>query len=623
MVSETVNISVLHVDDEPDFADLAADMLEREDDRFTVTTAMSASEGLERLAADNFDCIVSDYDMPGQNGIDFLTTVREEYPALPFVLFTGRGGEEIASEAISAGITDYIQKKPGTEQYELLGNRILNAVDRYRTERERRQWKEAVKTAAEGIAIVSPGGEFLQMNDAYAGAYGESPAALVGTNWREWYPDTEVTRFEETVLPTLRQEGVWEGESTGKRSDGTRFEQRLSLSLLDDRRHVCVLEDISEQRRREGALSALHDATRELMSAPDRQTVADRAVETARSVLDQPINGVWLYDDEADVLRPAGMTDRAREVIGDQPVYSGGDSLSWEVFQRGEIEVYNDTRDATNPVNPDTPIRSEVITPLGDQGVMNMGSTEPADFDAQDVSMARILGNTIEAALDRASREQRLRTQREELKRHNEHLERFTGVVSHDLRNPLQVADGRLELARQECDSPHLDDIETALTRMETLIDDVLALAREGKPVEETAEVVLSDLVRECWKGIQAPETTLIEDTDATIRADPTRLRQFVQNLLRNAVEHSSGAVTVSVGDTGDGFYVADSGPGIPPEKREEVFETGYSTVDGGTGLGLNIVQEIAEAHGWEISVTDSENGGARFDITGVETAAE
>jgi PAS domain S-box-containing protein len=126
-------IRVLHVDDEQALAELGAEMLHREDDRFSVATAGSASEGADRLAADDFDCIVSDYDMPGQNGIEFLETVRDEYPDVPFMLYTGKGSEEVASKALSTGATDYLQKGSGTDQYKLLANRIRNAVEQSRT----------------------------------------------------------------------------------------------------------------------------------------------------------------------------------------------------------------------------------------------------------------------------------------------------------------------------------------------------------------------------------------------------------------------------------------------------------------------------------------------------------
>jgi len=132
----TGDIDVLHVDDEQTFLELSADMLEREGSRFSVETTTSTSTALRRLATDDFDCIVSDYQMPEQNGIDFLEAIRDEYPDLPFILFTGKGSEEVASNAISAGATDYLQKGSGTDQYELLATRIRTAVGQYRAERE-------------------------------------------------------------------------------------------------------------------------------------------------------------------------------------------------------------------------------------------------------------------------------------------------------------------------------------------------------------------------------------------------------------------------------------------------------------------------------------------------------
>ena len=121
-------IRILHVDDEPDFADLVKTLLKREDDRFTVETATNADEGLERIHDRPPDCVVSDYNMPGMDGIEFLRALREEHPNLPFILFTGKGSEDVAGDALRADATDYIQKQSGSEQYELLANRIENAV---------------------------------------------------------------------------------------------------------------------------------------------------------------------------------------------------------------------------------------------------------------------------------------------------------------------------------------------------------------------------------------------------------------------------------------------------------------------------------------------------------------
>jgi signal transduction histidine kinase len=207
------------------------------------------------------------------------------------------------------------------------------------------------------------------------------------------------------------------------------------------------------------------------------------------------------------------------------------------------------------------------------------------------------------------------------LERQNARLKDFVGIVSHDLRNPLMTAQGRLELAQADCDSPHLDEVGDAVDRCQALIDDLLALAQSGNAVGTTEPVTLSELAEECWQTTPSADATLAVETDQTISADRSRLQQLFENLFRNAVNHGGGEITVTVGEIADGFYVADDGAGIPDEERDDIFEAGYSTADDGTGFGLAIVKEVVEAHGWEIRVTDSQTGGVRFEIISVETA--
>ncbi|OAQ53344.1 hypothetical protein HTG_07645 [Natrinema mahii] len=132
-------ITVLVVDNEPGFADLAGEMLERERESIVAEAATNGREALEFIERGTVDCIVSDYEMPEMTGLELLERVREDDPALPFILFTGRGSEEIASEAIAAGVTQYLQKESGKKQYALLANQITNAVAQYRTETELRE----------------------------------------------------------------------------------------------------------------------------------------------------------------------------------------------------------------------------------------------------------------------------------------------------------------------------------------------------------------------------------------------------------------------------------------------------------------------------------------------------
>lgn len=218
-----------------------------------------------------------------------------------------------------------------------------------------------------------------------------------------------------------------------------------------------------------------------------------------------------------------------------------------------------------------------------------------------------------------------LTRERRKLERRNERLEEVASVVSYDLRNPLDAIDLRLEFAREDVDSEHLDAIARASARMDTLIDDLLTLARHDAEIGRTEPVDLTTLTESCWRTVATDDATLTTDVGRTVEADPGRLRRLLENLIRNAVEHGGDDVTVTVGQLETGFYVADDGPGIPADKQANVFDPGYSNAEEGTGrgIGLSIVKQIAEAHGWDVSVTDPPEGGARFEITGVRVAAQ
>ncbi|MFB6184870.1 MAG: sensor histidine kinase [Haloarculaceae archaeon] len=277
------------------------------------------------------------------------------------------------------------------------------------------------------------------------------------------------------------------------------------------------------------------------------------------------------------------------------------------------------------------------------------------------VATAALLVGLGRWTVSRNERERRLQAREAELKRNNERLEEFASVVSHDLRNPLQVADGRLALIEETGDLDHLADVQDALDRMETIIEDVLSLARTGEDTADPESVTVESVATAAWETV-ATEDAVLAVEEGRIVADPDLLQQVFENLFRNSVEHGSTsnrttsdnagehgstsnrttsdnagehtgpAVHVRVGTLPDGFYVEDDGPGIPEDEREDVLETGYTTDREGTGFGLAIVTRIAKAHDWDVAVTDSEivdvgvapDGdtelpGARFEFTGVE----
>jgi PAS domain S-box-containing protein len=604
-------IRLLHVDDEADFAETAGAFLEREDGRITVETAEDADVALSRLAETAVDCVVSDFDMPGRNGIEFLRVVRAEYPDLPFILFTGKGSEEVASEAISAGVTDYLQKEVGTDQYAILANRIGNVVEQRRAEQARKRHLEAIETAQEGISILDADGRFIYVNDAYAALYRYDREAMLGEHWSMLYPDEDLAAVESEILPTVRETGYWRGETTGLRADGSTFVEDHTLATTEHGELVCSVQDRSDRKARKQAIEALHSTARSFIQAGSVEEVAEIAVDAVRDILDIPENGIHRYDDDADGLVPVAWTDRTEELVGEPPTFEPGEGLAWETFESGEPAVYTDVTTESARYNRKTPVRSQIVLPLDDHGVHVIVSPDPDAFDETDVSLAQTVAAHATAAFDRVERER-------ELAQQNDRLETFTSVVSHDLRGPLTVAVNELELARAECESPSLDAADRALDRTATLLDDLQAFARAGAATLDVEPVELAAVCRTSWQQGSTGDATLVTETDRRVLADDSRLQELFENLFRNAVAHGSD-VTVTVGDLDGGFSVADDGPGIPPEDRERVFDHGYSTRGRGTGFGLSIVQEIADAHGWEVAVTESDDGGARFEVTGVD----
>jgi PAS domain S-box-containing protein len=741
--SDVGDVLVLAVDDEQAFADMTATYLERERPSFTVVTANSAEEGLAVLDDRAVDCVVSDYDMAGEDGLDLLRTVRAEHGDLPFVLFTGKGNEEIASEAISAGVDDYLQKATGSDQYTILANRVENLVHRRRASDAARQseerYRNLVNTAPTSIAVFDRAGRLLFGNDRAADLMGyDDVAAMEGMRMAEFVHPEDRDRASERFATLIEDgepvpetemrlqaddgevrhvriasaPGVYEGEpvaqaalmevapdddlvdraldsledvfyvldtdgslrhwneraneltglddgelverdpseffvdrdagevaaaitevlETGgasieadlRRADGETvpYEFRGRLLTGDDGDPVAVAgvgRDVTERRRRERALRALNDIATDITSYTDRQAVCDRTIEAAENVLSFDITVINLEEEGtlpvtaiSSGVSPEGATAMSVE-----------EGLAGLAYREGRTVLVDEVEDHPE-ANPQGPYRSALTVPLGDHGVFQSVAGEPNAFDDTDRELAELLAAHAEAALDRIEREAALQRQ-------NESLEEFATIVSHDLRNPLNVLQSTLDLARETGDPGHLADSQDAIDRMDALIDDLLTLAREGQVVDAVETVSVEEMARSCWETVAPPSASLVVEGGVSVRADPGRLRQALENLLANAVEHGSTSprededavehggedVTVRVGRLADGpgFYVADDGPGIPVDERDRVFEPGYTTSDDGTGFGLRIVKEVVDAHGWHVAVTAAEAGGARFEV--------
>ncbi|MFW6449142.1 MAG: ATP-binding protein, partial [Halobacteriota archaeon] len=367
------------------------------------------------------------------------------------------------------------------------------------------------------------------------------------------------------------------------------------------------LEAIGSNRRQtvvEGFVVTSRDITDRLER--ERQIERERnRFEAAFETVPEPAVH-FVYDDETPIVNQ--VNHAFEEVFGYDRAAAVGKPVDDLVVP---VDDREQARDLNREVRESGHLQETVhrVTPSGERPFLFTARTMPTtDDDLEGVA-------TYVDLTEQKRRE-------EALIRQNERLDRFAGIVSHDLRNPLNVAEGHLELAREGGEpGEHLEVVADALDRMTALIDDLLTLARHGEEVGEMEAVALDELATACWGTVESEGADLAVQVERSVYADRTRLRQLLENLLANAITHGGDDVTITIGALEDGFYVEDDGPGIPPEERESVFEAGYSTGDEGTGFGLAIVREIATAHGWAIQVTEGAAGGARFEVTGVRFA--
>jgi signal transduction histidine kinase len=248
----------------------------------------------------------------------------------------------------------------------------------------------------------------------------------------------------------------------------------------------------------------------------------------------------------------------------------------------------------------------ETVSPTGTTRQFNL-TTATIDGPRGDSRGSHVILRDVTALKQRES----------ELQRQNERLDQFASVVSHDLRNPLGIAKTYLDFARKSNDEADFDAVEEAHERMDEMIEKLLTMARADLSEENTKLITLADMADQSWETVQTADATLENKFgDETVEGDPSLVQNIFENLFRNAVDHNDLPLTVTVGSFEAGFYIADDGKGIPAEDRDDIFEFGYTTTEEGSGFGMAIVQEVAKVHGWEVAVTENEDGGARFEIS-------
>lgn len=476
LYSKDSDINILHVEDNPDTRQLIKSNLKKENDIFNITSVANPTIGLDLLEENKYDCIISDYNMPEMNGLQFLDIVRQKYDEeLPFILLTGAGSEDVASNAIRKGANDYIKKDINDSQYKLLANRISNYVSDYRTKQElsnKRQelryeqkiLNQAINGMKDIFYVMETSGEIIRLNksgEKFINRIINQPL-VDNPNLFDVFPNDQKCQIKKSI-------------STVKNGNHT----RINLTSYDNQNNKIELE---------------------IKHSP-------------------------LQDSQGNVLRIVGI---ARDVT--------------------EENEYKRT-----------------------------------------------------------------------LKNKNKKLDKFAKIISHDIRNPLSIARGHLNLYIEENGThQNLEKTQKSINRIETILDDILEIAKTTDEKINKEKVNIQSIIQDCWENIDRKNSNLTIDTTKEISLNKKLASRLFENMFKNSIKHGGDDVEIKIGSLENGFYIEDNGKGIPKEKRSKIFNLNYTTSETGEGLGLTIVKYVCDSHNWDIIVTESSTGGARFEITNI-----
>ncbi|WP_049984230.1 response regulator [Halorubrum sp. BV1] len=245
---------VLCVDDEPGLAALVAAYLERDDAvDYEAVAETDPTVALDRIESEPFDCVVSDYDMPGYTGVELLSAARESRPDLSFLLFSSKDPDAIAAEMIRAGVSDYVHKRGGVDGYTALLRRVEHALDGETGQFDAdgaanpaEGTRPVTDVAFDGVCTVGPDGTFEFVDERYGALYGYDPDDLVGERWQRLHPDEEVEHIRTHILPAVAEGERWTGTSTGLRADGTTFAESKMVTTTSDERLVIAASAVDD-----------------------------------------------------------------------------------------------------------------------------------------------------------------------------------------------------------------------------------------------------------------------------------------------------------------------------------------------------------------------------------------
>lgn len=593
----SADITILHVDEDEEFFNTVKTNLEK--DIFSFIHADTVEKGLNIFKTRNVDCIISDYNIASQTGLYFLKQVRNIDEDIPFIILTSDGSENIASEAISNGATDYLQKMDNSREYKVLNNRIKNYVEKNEVKKSILTQNRILKTEKEFINqsinhindlfyVMDKDGELTRWNNSI-------DELIFGTNHKKasniYFEDIfgEENDSAATLFnKTLRGQNI-RFKTTITRYNGDEIRYEFKNSPLKDYNGniigvVGVGRDITKQEKQEKELSRKNTILYEILN---RLPVGVIVEEPSRRVL-------HINNSTIDILSINSSIDN---IVGKEIDYIINKIKNKSPNSDEFIQYISDITTERKPIEGEKIYLDDKVIEL---------YYMPYKIDGEKSNLWMINDITEQ------------QKQQNKLKLQNEKLNKFSKIITHDIRNPLSIAQGYIELAMYEEDNEvHINKTHDAITRIDNIVNDMLKMIKNPNIENEIEEIHIGEISEQCWSNIQSNEQErLIVNDNGTIEANRSLLTRLLENIFKNIRKHAGNSANAYIGTTDNGFYIEDDGVGIDDATKDKLFNQSFTTSESGLGLGLTIVKSIADTHNWDIEILDSDEGGVRFEFT-------
>ncbi|MFW6196590.1 MAG: ATP-binding protein, partial [Thermoplasmatota archaeon] len=523
-----------------------------------------------------------------------------------------RGKTEDGWKWFEGRAINYLEK-PEIEGVIVTGQTI---DERKKAEEELNKWSKAMKASMDGMAILDENEEYIYLNNAHAEIYGyDDTDELLGKTWGVLYDDEEIKRFEDEIMPTFREKGRWKGEAIGKKKDGTKFPQELSLTALEDGGLICVVRDITERKEAERQteeskekIEKLHQISANLETCQSEDEIYSYAIEAAKEILEFDMCSIKVVEGGLIVNKKA-----SNDYPEDPEPLPVEDSIAGKAFLEKESFLNSDIHQEAE-ASPTLDIyRSGITVPIGKFAIFQAVSTEVDYFDEEDLKIAELLMDHVKEALKRVETEER--------------EEFLHSLLRHDVKNKTQLVKGYLKLLEEDVDLP--DEAKNYIQKAKKVTkvsDEIIEKVRKLKQIKQEDEIgeieidsVLDQILSEHKDQAEKEGIDIEVQTSECKVKGGTLLQEMISNLAENSIIHSD-CDKIRIKDECEGnecvVTVEDDGKGIPDDVKEKIFERGYKQGENaGSGLGMYLVKEIVESYGGSVEVKDSEFGGAGFEI--------